>query len=311
MNKQKVIITGASGFVGKDFMKTIDHDAYEITVLTRNKEKLIGLFDPSVRIVEADLTDLESLKTAFQNQDVLINLAAEVRNTEQLAKTNIDGTKNCIDAIRMSGIKRVIHLSSVGVIGKPYSNIAIKLNENVEPTPQNEYERTKNISEQLFSEASQLGLFELVVLRPTNVFGEYHPFNALLNLMKTVQDSKPLIYVANSVVNYVYVSDVSASLIEALKSRIKPGVYNVGYAIDLKEFYMLIMNSMHKKTRIYKVPSFLTKFADLMGITKLRSISNRLEYSDNHIRAYFSYPFGIEEGINKTVNHYRKEGKLK
>jgi nucleoside-diphosphate-sugar epimerase len=311
MSKQKVIITGASGFVGKDLLKFLDLNLYEISVITRDKQKLENKFDSSVRIIEADLMDVSSLKKAFENQDVLINLAAEVRNHDLLEKTNVQGTKNLIEAIQHARINKVIHLSSVGVVGKPYSNIAIKINEDVEPTPQNEYERTKNISEQLLNEAAVSNAFDLVVLRPTNVFGENHPFNALLNLMQTVENGKPLITTKGAKVNYVYVSDVSASIISALENKTKNGIYNVGYSMDLNEFYSVIMNAMKLKTRIFKVPSILTNFAYKLGVKKLQSISNRLEYSDNELKKNFSYPFGIEQGIKNTVEYYKKQGVLK
>ena len=311
MSKQKVVITGASGFVGKDLLKFLDLNQYEISVISRDRRKLENKFDASVCIVEADLMDMNSLKKAFENQDVVINLAAEVRNHDLLEKTNVQGTKNLIEAIQHARINKVIHLSSVGVVGKPYSNIAIKIIEDVEPTPQNEYERTKNISEQLLNETSVSNVFDLVVLRPTNVFGENHPFNALLNLMQTVENGKPLISTKGAKVNYVYVSDVSASIISALENKTKNGIYNVGYAMDLNEFYSVIMNAMKLKIRIFKVPSILTNFAYKLGVKKLQSISNRLEYSDNQLRENFSYPFGIEEGIKNTVEYYKKQGALK
>lgn len=311
MSKQKIVVTGASGFVGKDFVKMLNLHHYEISVITRKKEKLLNLFDDSVKIVEADLMDVNSLNSAFEGQDVLINLAAEVRNHDLLEKTNVLGTKNCLEAIKHAGIKKVIHLSSVGVVGKPYSNIAIKIIEDVEPTPQNEYERTKNISEQLFVEEAKISSFELVVLRPTNVFGEHHPFNALLNLMQTIENGKPLIYTNGAMVNYVYVSDVSASIVSALENKTKGGIYNVGYAMGLNDFYSMIMKAMNKKTRRIKVPSILTSFADKLGIKKLQSISNKLEYSDERLKENFTYPVGIEKGIENTVEYYKKQGVLK
>ena len=311
MSKQKVVITGASGFVGKNFVKMLDLHHYEISVITRKKEKLENLFDASVKIIEADLMDINSLKSAFEGQDVLVNLAAEVRNQDLLEKTNVLGTKNCLEAIKHEGIKKVIHLSSVGVIGKPFSGSSIRIQEDVEPTPQNEYERTKNISEQLFVDESKTGAFELIVLRPTNVFGEHHPFNALLNLMQTIENGKPLIYTSGAMVNYVYVSDVSASIISALENKTTAGIYNVGYAIELNDFYSMIVKTMNKKTRRFKVPAILTSFANKLGVKKLQSISNRLEYSDERLKENFTYPVGVEKGIENTVDYYKKQGLLK
>lgn len=311
MGKLKVVITGVSGFVGKNLTQFIDKDLYEITAITRDKNKLLSILDNSIRIVEADLSDIESLKVAFENQDVLVNLAAEVRNQDLLAKTNIQGTENLIEAIKTTGIKKVIHLSSVGVVGKPYSAKAIDIYEDCDPTPQNEYERTKLISEQLFVSAADSKLFELIVLRPTNVFGENHPFNALLNLMQTIEKQNSLAFSKGAKVNYVYVTDVSFAILAAIEGKIKTGIYNVGYSMELKEFYSVIMNAMKSKTRVIKVPSFLIKFASLLGVNKLQSISNRSEYSDDSIRKSFTYPIGIEKGVQDTVDYYKQEGLLK
>lgn len=311
MDKLKIVITGVSGFVGKDLMKFIDKDLYEITAITRNRSKLESILDSSIKIVEADLSDIGSLKRALENQDILVNLAAEVRNQGLLAKTNIQGTKNLIEAIKTTGIKKVIHLSSVGVVGKPYNAKSISIYENCDPTPQNEYERTKLISEQIFVNAANEKLFELIVFRPTNVFGENHPFNALLNLMQTIEKQKTLALSNGAKVNYVYVSDVSFAILSAIEGRIRTGIYNVGYSMELREFYTIIMNAMKSKTRVINVPWFLVNFASMVGINKLQSISNRSEYSDESLRKSFIYPIGIEKGIQNTVDYYKQEGLLK
>jgi len=311
MSKQKLIITGASGFIGIDLLKVLDLSLYEVTVITRKRQKLENKFDPSVKVVEADLLEVNSLIRAFENHDTLINLAAEVRNHDLLEKTNVQGTKNCLEAVQKTGIKKVIHLSSVGVVGKPYSNKSIKIDEDCDPTPQNEYERTKNISEQLFTDAAKKNGFDLVVLRPTNVFGENHPFKALLNLMQTIENGKPLAAVKDAKVNYVYVSDVSASIISAIENKTKKGIYNVGYSMSLHEFYSIIMSAMNMKTRVIMVPSILTNFASKLGVNKLNSISNRLEYADEQLRMNFVYPFGIVKGVENTVEYYKNQGALK
>ena len=110
MSKLRIVITGASGFVGKDLLRFLDEELYEITVISRDKKKLENKFSKSVQVVEADLLNVTSLKSAFENKDVLINLAAEVRNHDMLEKTNVQGTKNCIEALQNSSIKKVIHL---------------------------------------------------------------------------------------------------------------------------------------------------------------------------------------------------------
>lgn len=308
--KQKIIITGASGFIGKYLLNQLDYSRYDVSVLTRKPEKFQGL-NNEINVVEGDMTDKSSLIQALKGQDFVINLAAEVRNIAIMRTTNIEGSKNLIEAMIHNNVTKVIHLSSVGVVGKAYSAIDLKVQEDVDPTPANEYERTKLISEQLFIKAHQDQKFDLAVLRPTNVFGEGHPFNALLNLMQKVENDKLLIYSENAWVNYVYVGDLTNFIVQFLEEEKLTGIYTIGYGMKLIDFYSLVLNSMNKKTRVIKIPQMLISILDKFGITKLQPISNRVEYDDSKIKSLFSYKFGIEKGIQNTVTYFKEKKLLK
>ena len=311
MIKTKIVITGASGFIGKNLLQQLDLSEFDVTLITRNSDKFEAQFAERFTIIEADLLQLDSLILAFNKQDVLVNLAAEVRNEELLEKTNVQGTKNIIAAIRQSSISKVIHLSSVGVVGKGFSDAPLIVDEDCKPTPVNEYERTKLISEQLFLDDASKGGFELSVLRPTNVFGENHPFNALLNLMRKIVSKKPLIYANGAMVNYVYVSDLNAFIIHLIKTNQFNGIYNVGKSIPLKDFYLLLMKSLNCKTRIIKVPTIFIKLAKVLRFSKLQPISNKVNYSDQKLEGNFYYPFGLNKGIQNTVDYFKKRELLK
>ena len=311
MVKTKILITGASGFIGKDLLKQFDLTSYDVTVITRDQSKFDAQFSNSVRILEADLLELDSLITAFDKQDILVNLAAEVRNTNLLEATNVQGTKNIIQAIQKTTISKVIHLSSVGVVGKGYSHLPFAVDEKTPSTPANEYERTKWESEQLFLEAATNGDFELAVLRPTNVFGENHPFNALLNLMRKVVSGKPLFYTSGATVNYVYVSDLNSFIVHLIKTNSFQGIYSVGKSIPLIDFYKMVGKELDVKTKIIKIPAFLIATGKNIGMKKLQPISNKVSYSDQKLEENFQYTFGLEKGIAKTVDYFKKRELLK
>jgi nucleoside-diphosphate-sugar epimerase len=306
MVKTKIIITGATGFIGKDLLKQLDVNAFDVTIVTRNKDKFDGCFTDSITIVEADLLTLHSLVSAFNQQDILVNLAAEVRNLDLLEATNIQGTKNIIQAIQQTSVSKVIHLSSVGVVGKGYSQLPLLVDESTSASPANEYERTKWVSEQLFLEAAAKGDFELAVLRPTNVFGENHPFNALLNLMRKIVSGSPLFYVDGAMVNYVYVADLNSFLVYLIHTNRFDGIYSVGGTMPLKEFYNLVMRELGCKTRVIQLPAFLIGFLKTFGSAKLHPVSNKVSYSDKKLEEIFQYTFGLEKGIAKTVDYFKK-----
>lgn len=310
MEKLKIVLTGASGFVGQHLLEEMNVNDYVLTIITRNPDKKMRVKPNGVRIVQADLLDLDSLKSAFEGQDILINLAAEVRNAELLDATNIQGTHNLIEAISTSGIKRVIHLSSVGIVGATYSASPISVDENYPTNPGNAYEKTKLISENLFLEAAEKGVFELNVLRPTNVFGPYHPFNALLNLMQHVQAKKLCIYGEQAQVNYIYVKDLTAVIRYLVEHPCEQKILNVGSPLELKTFYKTLVSKLGCVHKDKRIPRLFFTLAGLMGIHKLRTVSNRVQYDDNKLKSFFTYPYGIEKGLEETITHYRGQGLL-
>lgn len=307
--KKKVIITGATGFVGKHLMKFLDTEKYDLTLLTRNPDKLSNKPE-GCHVIFGDLNDPESLKNAFRDHEILINLAAEVRNQDLLEKTNIDGTNNLVKAIKDTKIRKVIHLSSVGVVGKGYSSVPLTVNETEIPTPQNKYERTKLRSEEILLE--QKADFDLVVLRPTNVFGEMHPFNALNNLFNHVQSNKRMIYTKGAQVNYLYVGDLCKVISWFLENEGHSGVYQVGNSIPLAELYDQIEKKLNVSGKRLVLPDFLVKFAELAGIHKLHAVSNQVVYDDSSLKKLIgSYHFGIDKGLDLTIDYFRKKGLLK
>lgn len=307
MNERtKVVITGASGFVGKHLLMDLDLHQFDVRVISRDASKFKN-FPSEVTCFQADLTDVDSLKSAFEGCEILIHMAAEIRTVNQLEKTNIEGTKNTLEAIKSATIRKVIHLSSVGVLGATYSINERIVREESDAQPSNEYERTKWISEQLFLQAASEEKFELHVLRPTNVFGEFHPFNALLNLMQHAKNRKIQPFTSGAKVNYVYVKDLTSVILNRMHSTQKREVLHVGNAVELKFFYQLLGKSLNVEPNLFKIPLFLVKFAHRLGVRKLDAVSNEIVFSDAKLCVDFQYPFGLAKGIENTVNYYKSK----
>lgn len=308
--KPKVIVTGASGFIGKSFLRRMNWDAFDITVLTRDVSKSF-LHSDKIKIVQGDLTQLSSLMNAFQGQDILVNLAAEVRNEAKLEETNVQGTKNLLEAIEKTGIRKVIHLSSVGVLGVGYQSKATLVDENYPATPDNSYEKTKKISEDLFLTAAKEQDFSLTVLRPTNVFGPEHPFQALLNLCQHAQANKPLLWSKGAQVNYVFVEDLTQTIFHFLQEKNQTGVYHVGNSLELKTFYELLKKSLKSESKMVRIPDIFNTLLMSLRIGKLKAVSNRVAYSDAKLANEFSYPKGIEKGLEEVILYYQEKKLLK
>lgn len=308
---KRIIITGATGFIGKDFLSRFDDNSCELTLLTRDPEKLKGLtLQVPFTIVKGDLQDRASLVSGLKNHDILINLAAEVRNQSELQKTNVEGTKNLLYAVAENKIQKIIHLSSVGVVGAGYETRQKIIDESTSAKPTNLYEKTKFESEQLIQQFSRENNIGLVILRPTNVFGEGHPFDALLRLMKKIQEGKRIPLSARAIANFVYVGDVSESINFFIENHLITGVFNIGSPVKMEDFVKSIANQLKNKPKVFFIPFFFINLFNKMGVRIIQPITNAVAFSDAKLKQCFDYPIGWEEGVSKTIKHFKLMGKL-
>ncbi len=122
---KKVLITGMSGLIGgllKDHLQQTG--GYELAALNRRPVEGVTSF-------QADITDLEAIKPAFEGQEVVVHLAAYLgsQDWEGQHAGNVVGTYNVYEAARLAGVKRVVFASSGNAIRgyesvPPYSDIA-------------------------------------------------------------------------------------------------------------------------------------------------------------------------------------------
>ena len=108
---KKVLITGMSGLIGGLLRSRLEEaGGYELTAL--NRRPVDG-----VRTVQADIADLDAIRPAFEGQDVVVHLAAELsENWDRLLATNVVGAYNVYEAARQARVERVVFASSGSTI---------------------------------------------------------------------------------------------------------------------------------------------------------------------------------------------------
>ena len=107
MNKKKVLITGMSGLIGQVCQRELG-DRYTLSALNRSPVE-------GVACLQADISDLEAIRPAFEGVDVVVHLAAMAKGEatwEEVLPHNIVGTYNVFEAARTAGVQRVIAASS-------------------------------------------------------------------------------------------------------------------------------------------------------------------------------------------------------
>jgi nucleoside-diphosphate-sugar epimerase len=250
---------------------------------------------------------MASLEKAFKGIDVVVNLAAELHDAGKFQATNIQGTHNVIALAKAHGIKKIIHLSSVGVVGMQYSRKRVIVDEHHPCRPRNNYERTKLEAERSLLEFASGSPVQLHILRPTNVFGDHHPRRALLRLLTKIREGGSFPLMTGAAVNYVYVKDVAAAIRHFLHQNGAGQVVNVGESMPLHDFLQLaaetsgrVLKTMDLSPAFFALPGSMLKGP----LARLKGLSNRVEYSDTYMRTHIGYPYGLRTGLERTVKFY-------
>jgi dihydroflavonol-4-reductase len=118
---RKVLVTGATGFVGANVARLLVARGEDVRVLARPTSDLGNVAGLPVEVVPGDLRDARSVRRAVRGCDRVFHVAADyrfwARDPQELYRSNVDGTVNVLDACLAEGVERVVHTSTVGTIG--------------------------------------------------------------------------------------------------------------------------------------------------------------------------------------------------
>ncbi len=168
--KTKVLITGATGFLGRNVIELLRKD-YEIIATDLPTADFSGIAEFCAKIIPSDLTR-DNLLTLVSGVDVVVNIAGLFDLSappEKLYLVNVDAVERLAKASLKTGVPLFIHISSTGVYGKPER---IPCDEDTPPKPRNPYEKSKKAGEDVVLLYTKKGL-PAVVLRPTLIYGPY------------------------------------------------------------------------------------------------------------------------------------------
>lgn len=135
----KILITGAAGEVGRVLTESLQ-DQYDLVLTDRRQPAAL----PSLPFLEADITSLETMRTACRGIDVVVHLAADPRIDapwESLLPNNVVGTYNIFQASQEAGCRRMIFASSINAVcGYP---LEVPVSTNMPVRPPNLYGASK------------------------------------------------------------------------------------------------------------------------------------------------------------------------
>ena len=114
------LVTGAAGFVGSFVTKLLLDQGYQVRAMVRNPKQVEALEKIGAEVVIADMKDIESLRVAVTDVKGIFHIAGLFRQAglpeSEFDAVNAVGTKNLFEVAIESGVSRIIHCSTVGVI---------------------------------------------------------------------------------------------------------------------------------------------------------------------------------------------------
>jgi len=180
-----VLITGATGFVGKKLITHLrSHGDFKVRAFCRDRLALREYQD--LDIAEGDVLNISSISSALIGVDVVVHLAAVMdffpENKEHMYRTNVQGTRNVVEACTKNGnIKRLIYVSSTETYGAVQGSPAT---EDSPYHPTSDYGRSKIEAEASLRELAGKKL-PYIILKPSGIFGPGDDF-VIFEMMQMV-----------------------------------------------------------------------------------------------------------------------------
>ncbi|HXE11572.1 MAG TPA: hopanoid-associated sugar epimerase [Bryobacteraceae bacterium] len=170
---KSTLVTGATGFLGWHVAHLLIERGHNVRALCRPSSKFREL---DAERVEGDLRDLASLERAVAGCDRVFHVAADYRlwsrHSDELYQSNVEGTRNLLNAVQRVGIERVVYTSTVGCIGIPKNRPGDETETADERSMAGHYKRSKWLAEQVAIQKAREGV-PVVIVNPTAPVGDH------------------------------------------------------------------------------------------------------------------------------------------
>lgn len=337
MQKRKILITGASGFIGSATVNRALELGYETWAGIRQNSSRQYLQDERIRFIDLHYTDKQKLKEQLRDFtdeygrfDDIVHIAGLTKtlHKSEFDKVNYEYTQNFVETLIETDTvpDSFIFMSSLSAMGPGDETGYTPMCASKTPTPNTAYGKSKLKAENWLK---SIDGFPYLILRPTGVYGPRD--RDYLILMRAVKNGLDVgAGFRKQLLSFIYIEDLVNVIFSLIEKEIQRKEYFVadGDIYTDSEFNAIIRNVLHKKNAVrLKIPLFLVKQtafinekiaafygeATAFNSDKYRIMKQRnwaCDISPLKEDIGFQPAYRLKEGVKKTVEWYQNEGWL-
>lgn len=329
--KEKVLITGASGFVGYHLIEAALERGLEVYASVRSSSKIEHLKDLPIHFTYTNLSDENALQKEFEEKqyDYIVHAAGatKARNEVEYNYANAEITQKLGAAAIQAKLplKKFVFISSLAALGPSFNSEPID-EEKHKPQPVTLYGKSKLLAEQYLEAMTSL---PAIVLRPTAVYGPRER-DIFIVLKMIAGGFEPYIGKTDQQLSFVYVKDLARITVEALLSGVKGKAYNVSDGQSYNRYALADFTKtlLEKRTLKFHIPKgivhVMALLQEFMGrITGVAPALNRNKLAEltapnwacsiDSIRQDLLYTpqYDLRKGLAETLKWYNDNNWLK
>ena len=329
---ERVLITGASGFIGSFIVEEALQRGMEVWAAVRKSSSREWLQDDRIHFIELNLSSENDLKNQLKDHvfDYVVHAAGVTKclKKEQFYQVNTEGTRHLVHALLalQMPIKRFVYLSSLSIFGAIREQLPyLPIREDDEPQPNTEYGKSKLAAEGILEAVADK--LPYVILRPTGVYGPREKDYFLM--VKSIQSHTDFsVGFKRQDITFVHVKDVVQAVFLAMERGKSGRCYFLsdGQVYQSSTFSDLIIHELGNPWCLrIKAPIWVLRVVTFFGeqVGKITGKISALNNDKYHILKQRNWQcdiqpaidelgyqpqYQLERGVKETVAWYKEKG---
>ncbi len=268
----KIIILGGAGFVGRNLIRVLNSENYDvkkITVLDKDKKGLEYVRKFGVEAFCTDLAEKKDWDDKFEGKDIIINLTAQISSPDKelFYRNNILSTKNILEAAKKANVKKIIHFSSAAVLS----------------VRKDDYAKTKLEGEELVKESG----LEYCILQPSIMYGPTDEKNIgyLINFAKRFP-CFPIPGHGKWPRQPIYIDDICYLIISMINKFPRNEVYSINgkEVIYFRDMIKIVLN----QNSVFKFRLFLPVSVFKVLMMSYQKLTGKIQFTSDQVESLTS-----------------------